>query len=280
MTRLGLAVVLAASLLFTGCFEILEEIWVNNDGTGRIKIDIGVSEAMMSMGNGEGDDSTFSSLDADFQKTKEEVEKNPKIKRIDFKQYTDGGMKHFVFDVEVNDLSALNDFQRIVYAGKDSSEEGAEKGMPLENSDLTIEKKDGKIVFVRTIGEKTADQEVGQMAESDTSGQDSSGKAVEEMGNAMAGAMFGNYNYTVRLHADNISTANGKIDDQKKMVEWKIPFGQLVTGKHKELRAEIVTTEGNMVMMIVGAVLVIGVLGGIVAVMRRKKESPTITPQG
>ena len=272
MKKLSLAIVLFVSLFFAGCFEILEEVWINNDGSGRIKIDIGISEAMMSMGTSDSSANTFADLDKDFQKTKEEVEKNPKIKRVDFKQYSDGGMKHFAFDVEVRDLSALNDFQKIVYSSekKDTAKEAsAEQGMPLENSELTIEKQNGKIVFVRRIGQKPATEDTSTSAEGD-----SAGKAFEDMGKAMAGAMFGNFSYTVRLHADNISSTNGKLDDQKKTVEWKIPLGELMTGKHRELRAEIVPAGGNMVMWIVAALVILGVVVGVVTMMRRKKEVP------
>lgn len=251
-------VFLTMFLLFSGCFELLEEIWISPDGSARMKIDIGISEVMLSMGEGEEED-PFANLDEEFRKTKEEVEKNPGVKHIDFQQYSDGTLKHFVFDIEVSDYTALNGLPRIIYAENSTSKTPTESMFQLEESELLIERQgDGKVIFVRRFG---------QPEESDSL-QDSG-----DMKEAMAGAMFGNYYYTVRLHADEIATTNGRVDETKKMVEWKTPIGLLMAEKKfkKEFRAEIASTKGNVLMWIVAVVLVGGIVGGIVVLVRKKK---------
>lgn len=266
MKTLHLTTCLFFSLLFVGCINIVEEIWVNTDGTARIKIDIGMPEAMFSMGESEGGQDPFADLDKEFQKTKEDVEKNPDISRIDFKQYSEGGVKHFVFDVEVRNYKALNDFQKIVYA-EEPDQEGGGRDMPLENSELVVEAQNGSLVFSRQIGQKPEGETQSE--------EDSLGNAMEDMGQAMADAMFGNYTYTVRLYAENITESNGTINEQKNMAEWKIPFGQLMSGKHRELRAEIVPSNG-LLMWIVAFVLIGAIVGGLVVLLRRKKEVLTM----
>jgi hypothetical protein len=263
MQRLRLATLLLVPFIFVGCFEIMEEIWINADGSARIIIDIGIPQSLMALGESEEGDNPFAELDEDFEKTKRDVEHNPGIKRMDFRQYTGEGLKHFVFDIEVTDLSSLNELQKIVYSGEEEPENSSNK-MPLENSDLLVEKQGDRIAFIRRIGEGLTE------GKSDT-GSDSVGNGFEEMGKAMAGSMLGNNHYTVKLHAENIASANGAIDAEKRTVEWRIPIGELMMGNRRELRAEIVPPMDNTTAWVVGVLVAVGLAVGIVTAARKKK---------
>ncbi|GEM_PF-4701296 len=41
-------------ILLSGCFEMVEDIWINPDSSGRLKLDIAVSEKAIALGKLEG----------------------------------------------------------------------------------------------------------------------------------------------------------------------------------------------------------------------------------
>lgn len=253
--RIGL---LTASLFLAGCIEILEEVWINADGSGRIRIDIGMSEAIFSMGKKEKGKDPLGDVNKDFEKTKSDIEKHPNIKHTDFRQHTDAGVRHFVFDIEVTDPAILNDLQKAIYLGERDTLKKAdpEKIKPMEGAELHVEKKsDGTILFIRRFGPpgtETAD-------------------SLDREG----GELFRSAGYTVRLHAENILSSNGTIDESGKTVEWKIPIDHLMAGKafRKELRAEIGPAGVNRQMWVIAGVLLVGILTGIIVALRKKKRA-------
>lgn len=271
MRRLLVVLLIVLSFLFTGCFELLEEIWINSDGSGRMRVDFGIPEAMLSMGGEEGMDDPFADIEQKFQETKASVEKNPKVKRIDLTQQSDGTLKHIVLDIEVTDYSELQDLPKLLYAEDDTAKSSQETA--LEKSELRITKEnDGKIIVSRYFG--------GVRSKESSAPEDTASDPFAQMGEAMAGAMFGNNHYTVKVYADNIVSSTGKLSDDKKTAEWKIPIGSLIMGtmKQKEFRAEILPPSSNMMMYIIGGVLLLGILIGLVASMKKKTNRQMPSP--
>ncbi len=256
--------VLIASITLAGCFEVTEEVWINPDGTGRLKIDMGISEALLSEsddGRKSGQRNPFEDMSKDFDKAKEEIEKNPTIKKFDFQQYSGAGMKHFVFDIEVKEVSTLNDLQKAIYTGKKDSTETAETGdLPLQQSELRIEKMAaGNTLFVRTLGRP--EEEKKDSAE------------FGEPGMSLVRSMFGNSFYTVRLHGSRIISSNGKIDDEKETAEWKVSIADLMGHSgQREFRAEI-GSRTNWIFLT--AIAVAGaVFAGAIVIAVIKKKTP------
>ncbi len=270
--------VLIASITLAGCFEVTEEVWINPDGTGRLKIDMGISEALLSEsenGGKSGQRNPIEDISKDFNKAKQKIEKNPNIKKFDFQQYSDAGMKHFVFDVEVKEVSTLNGLQKAIYSGKKEPAEAVETGrMPLEQSELRIEKTAaGNTLFVRTLGPP---EEGKKDSSEDGAIPDSLEKGFEKLGMSMARTMFGNSFYTVRLHGSKIISSNGKIDDEKKTAEWKVSIADLMGHSgQREFRAEI-GSRTNWIFLtgiaFVGLVFVGAIV--VIAVMRKKPLRP------
>jgi hypothetical protein len=235
-----------------------------------MKVDFGIPEAMLSMGGEEGMGNPFADIEKKFQETKTSVEKNPKVKRIDLSQHSDGTLKHIVLDIEVTDYAELQNLPKLLYAEDDTAKSAEEK--PLEKSELRITtENDGKIVVVRSFGKSQTEA---------ITEQDTASDPFADMGEAMAGAMFGNHHYTIKVYADNIVSSTGTVSADKKSAEWKLPIGSLMMGKmkQKEFRAEILLTKSNMMMYIIGAVLLVGILIGLFAVMGKKKTRPMPNP--
>jgi len=103
MMILKMSFLLGLTILLSGCFELVEEIWINPDNSGRLKLDIAVSEKVIALGKlEEGKD-----LSTGFEESKKRIENNPDIARLAYQEYSDAGMRHFIFDMAVNDFHKL-----------------------------------------------------------------------------------------------------------------------------------------------------------------------------
>lgn len=189
-------------LLFSlsACAQVNEELWINKDGSGKIHYDIGISEAILSMG---GQDSNTLNGDELF-KEKGVDNTNPYLKNAVTKQSSDSGMRHYTMDADVTDFSKL-------FNNSASEESGLT---------YSIEKlPNGNYKFQHIID---LDKMNKQDTESNTDQYDMSG--------IMAGVMADRY-WTVTLHSDQIVSTNGNWDKDNKVVVWKIPMSQMMTGK-------------------------------------------------
>jgi len=54
MKILKMSFLLGLTTLLSGCFELVEEIWINPDNSGRLKLDVAVSEKVIALGKLEG----------------------------------------------------------------------------------------------------------------------------------------------------------------------------------------------------------------------------------
>ncbi len=223
------AFICVALLSFSGCIEYLEEIWINDDGSGKLKIDLGVAESFVSLGKNFGMQDSMQDMTKQYLKRKEELEQNPNVKKADFKEFTENGLHHFVFEIEVKDIFKVGELtKKLEMSQLDSQGQQDTSG----KSEIKIEKlPNGNIQFVQIFK--------GERKES-TQTNDSSIVANDSVSQAMATAMFGDKGVTIRIHAPQIISSNGKLDEQMKSVEWKIGLAELAKGSFsKELKAEI-----------------------------------------
>ncbi|MBN2056772.1 hypothetical protein JW905_17725 [bacterium] len=212
-------------LLACGCFELYEEIWVNEDGSGRFKLDMGFSEILLNMAREEGRDDPLQELRENYEATKADLESNPNIARFDYEEYKLGNMRHFVFDIDVRDISVVDDLHRQIVTERDKG-----KLRPEGRSELTIDRlENGNLQFHQVFGNPEKDPYAPE------------NPFAEALGASFMQTMLGNRYIIVKLHGPRILSCNGTLDATMQTVEWRIPLLQLIgEGQaREELRAEV-----------------------------------------
>ncbi len=239
----------AMLLLLTGCFQVTEEYWVNTDGSGKMHFELGVSEALLSMGDSNPIDGSqlFTEEGLDAQ--------NPYLKNVKTSENSNNGMHYYVIDADITDFSKV--FESAT----------AESGFQIQVEKLA----NGNYQFKRTMDLATMN-----------AGQDASlGLGDDADMTNMVAAMFSDKYWIVRLHVDNVVNTNGTLDKENKLVEWKVPFSQVIGGKDTiEMTAEI--SMGSPVLLYVavgvGILLLIAVVVGVLLVKRARARNQAPPP--
>ena len=208
---LQLCLVLASSLVLTGCMEFSEEFTLNADGSCEVVLDIGMTQQMVEMAKASGGESPF-----DKGTFEEDLGDDPNVKDFKVEEKIVGDMSHIIVTATYKD--ALSGFESIGSAMDQGPEGGGDEGAPkfekLPNGNLKF----------------TQDLEAGEnMGDDPQQAQ-------------MVAAMFAGKNFAVKLNGDIVSS-NGEVAADKKSVSWKFPLADLMTGKVelKQLEAEIAT---------------------------------------
>ena len=147
MKRLSLILV----LIFFGCIEYTEKLWINDDGSGRITLKIGIDNAMLSLG--EADDDVDVLITA-FEENKEMIqdtltrlfEKFGGIKYKEIDVYENYGSSWFKGTFEFDSINSLNNGLRQFQELSNLNEETYD----LFDIEIT-EKSDGEIFFERNL---------------------------------------------------------------------------------------------------------------------------------
>lgn len=181
------------ALLLGGCINIQQEYWLYEDGTAKVRMDIGMSQALLSMGATSGSDSTtnpFEDLKSEFNDT------NPNIKNVQVREYADDDLQHFEVIFEVPD------FEKFL---KEQASQGSEFNITLTRTP------DDSILFK-------------QITQLDTGGE-ASGLDVDSMG-----PVFKDMFWSVTVHVPQVVSTNGERLDNS-TVQWKIPMADIFSGK-------------------------------------------------
>ena len=104
------AALILFALLLGGCINIQQEYWLYEDGSAKVGMDIGMSQALLSMG-ATGDSGTSSSPFEDLKN--ESNDSNPNIKNVQVREYTDNDLQHFEVTFEVDDFEQFLAEERI-----------------------------------------------------------------------------------------------------------------------------------------------------------------------
>ena len=246
-----IAALIITALLLGGCINIKQEYWLNADGSAKVGMDIGMSEALLSMGN-----SSSGSKSSPFDSLKKEYSTpNPKIKNVKTREYKEGDLQHFEVTFET---ASFDEF----LASQSKSSSG--------QLNITLTKlSNGNIQFKQIT-------KLDQAQTGSTSGMDA--KSLE--------SAFKDMYWTVIVHVPTLISSNGiKLDNQT--VQWKIPMLDVFTGKAPAaLTLEYSTKGGNPAggsgdmgwLVWVVLVLVLLVLGGGAAyyflVLRKRPARP------
>ncbi len=218
-SRTALAVVLPVlSLALTGCFELEEEIWFNKDGTGRLKVTMGIDEKMQK-------DQTPENKKKDEDKTQERkkaIEANANVTKCEVTTKTEKGMYFETTEVWFKDVSKLPETL-------DNFKQGGKKDEDV----LTIKKlEDGSYEFFQTFGKKTkpADQPEPSPEE----------KKMQDDMTAQFAKQMGDHKLTVVVHGASFGATNGKAEGTT--ATWAVKLADAMSdksGKGVEMKAVV-----------------------------------------
>lgn len=246
--------VAASSLvLLTGCFDLLEEIWLETGGGARLKVEISVPKALLAMGRLGGQDLLLS-VREDAANVKAELEKDPDLTGFEYRTEEDGAIYKLIYEIATRDATKLAAVQQRTLA---AVAQRASSESPVRYS---IQRRFGVVghVFEGVVA-------------SERDSKSPAGDQAEEIAQAMAGAMLGGHAITLRLHAPAILSSNGEMDSDRTTAEWKIPLSKLVQpGFRQEMRAETLAVGWRMG-AVLGAVglLLVGMMIGRLTGRRR-----------
>lgn len=265
--RVRLAVLVfcaVATCTLTGCFDLLQEIWVAPDGSARMVLDVSLPKGVLQLAGRD----PFIKMREDAKKTEEDLKKDPSVKKFEFRDYEEGDVHHLVYELEVTDATKLGDLQKRATA---DAAKDAKKG-PGDSMTFHFEKgAGGKLLFVQRLGKGGA---AGADAGAEESGAD---QAAKQFGKQMAMAMFAGHYVTVRVHGPAIADTNGTLNDKKDTAEWKIPVAELMSedAPPHELRAEINVGAPIWVWgLFIGVPALLLMLA--IAAMKRRRATPVV----
>lgn len=216
-----------ALLSLTGCFDLLQELWILPDGSGRVVFDVGLPKSFLDLARARGKD-PLEEMRAEARATEEDLRKDPDVTKFEFREYEQDGQQHLVYDLTVKDATRLGELQKKAMEHSASAKQGN------ANVGFSIEKRGGfgEYVFTQRLGEPKG-------AAGSTTGKKN--QAGQDFGTQMAKALLGNHYFTVRVHGQAIPESNGTLNDKKDTVEWKYSLVDLVDEAQRgtEMRAVV-----------------------------------------
>ncbi|PTL79887.1 hypothetical protein [Vitiosangium sp. GDMCC 1.1324] len=218
-----------ALLSLTGCFDLLQELWILPDGSGRVVFDVGLPKSFLDLARARGKD-PLEEMRAEARATEEDLKKDPDVTKFEFREYEQDGQQHLVYDLTVKDATRLGELQKRAMDRSTTAKQGkAEFAFRIERRGL------GEYVFVQQFGEPK------EQPGTPNGTKNPAEQAARDFGTQMARALLGNHYYIVRVHGQSIPETNGTLNEKKDTVEWKYNLVDLAneTSKGTELRAVV-----------------------------------------
>ena len=230
--RAGLVLVILCSLLTIGCFEFTEEVRINKDRSCELMWDVGVSEGIIAY---EPD------LPALMRRALRDAQGRLAciwgVKETFLQEYSDAGIRHFVYRVRLEDVDELGSVHDIL----------ADQA-PLHSSGFgpVIKRAKGRrLVFTQVLSSRGARQAYSEFAPAPWDPEEcwEEYRFERDVGLGIAALALADKYVTVRLCAPKIITANGRINEERTQVEWKFSLAQIATGRpiDAQLYAEVET---------------------------------------
>ena len=233
---------LVFSLALTGCANIREEIWIEADYTGKVTLEMSVSEALITAANAL--DSTLGTTLDPRSKADQDFGNNQFVQNYTFQDYSDGTNHYYTTTFDVVDFKAfletLNNELLDISLGE------------LENGNLGYSQ---KLAYSTGLEEFTSSSEILK-------------KAFEA---AKASAMKST-TWQVTLHLPNVITTNGTQSENVEGILWSYPMSAVASANPPleltaEYRKPLVPTEisgaawfpwtvGGVGLLIVGGILI------------------------
>ena len=269
INKIFLPLTVTITLLMTGCIDLKQDIWINEDGSGKLVLDIGLTKqfkAMMDMGNafegldlesedGAEPEKTQTNPFGDPEKTIVELEQSEHVTSAHYKEKSDGKFERTIYTIELSDITKIGELMSSSSLGEGVNELGGEKD---SSDELSVKKTESGTFVVTAVME--GDKEEGIDAGGDEFG--------------MMQEMFKDAGMTIRVHAPAISH-NGK--KKRGAIVWNMTLADLSAGKRLEVNGEFrggKSSDNTFLMIgifVLGAVIVLG----IIVLSRKKKKQPS-----
>ena len=254
--------IVVLTFLVTGCIDLKQDIWINEDGSGKFVFNVGLTKqfkAMMDLGNGfenleiEGTESE-NPESIQLWKSPEKVIKRLKtsnyVTNADFKLSSDDKFERTIFSIELSDITKINE---VMSSSSLSSMVGSLDGeTSSENNELRITKTESGTFKLNAIIEGDKEESI-----------DPRGDEFR-----MMQKMFKDSGMTLRVHAPAVSH-NGK--KKGGAIVWKNSLADLAAGNNLEAKGEFRGGKSfNNSVLIIG-LLALGAIGIIVLLKKKNK---------
>jgi hypothetical protein len=255
-----LAPLLLPALLFSGCIDVRQDIYINPDGSGRLRIDVGIR----STATEQAPDEIPEQPGAELKETIRRIHTDPRVRSVHLEEYSEDGWDRGVIDLSVHDWRDLPELNRLLAADPGRSENGF-SGL--------------ECWFLFSLGED--EEGVVDFRQPGTDGMPSpSGFPAGEgqgilFGRKLDRSAFVEGSLTVTLHSPMVSRTNGLWQLDKASVRWTIPLAALLDGTSppQPFSAEIgPSARSSHFWRIVGIILTVTALVGLLAWFRSSRR--------
>jgi hypothetical protein len=201
-----LIITLFTILLLSGCYDLSEELWINSDGSGRMKFTVGLAESLVAMLESSGESADFCD---NAIKDKSNLENDELVTFVAITKSREAGMHYCTIDISVTDFRQFKEVRNNAIAGAYNKYE-----FPFMIDDLG----EGRVRI---------SQDFSNFGRDDP-GLSEIEKAGQEMAMAMMTPMMAGKYITVTVHAPKIESSNGEISSDSKSTVWKKPLIDLM----------------------------------------------------
>lgn len=247
-----------ALLTLTGCFDLVQDVWINPDGSARVVLDVAIPKSLVKLGELGGGKDLMAQVRQEQEAAKETLGKDPNVEKLEQRTYEEGERIHLVHDLTVRDATKLPELYRKLA-------DGAPRERPRGGGDwdFRIERNGRDYVFTqRFVPDKAPTQ----------ADSGNANPQAAELAKGMAKALLANNHVTLRVHGPGIGETNGTVNEKKDTVEWKVPLSELVDApaEGREFRAVVHSGEPLWLWPVVIGVP-LAVLGLAIAAARRRR---------
>jgi hypothetical protein len=250
-----LAPLLLPALLLSGCIDVRQDIYINPDGTGRLRLDIGIRSTTADPAA----EVIPEHPGEDLKVIARRIHTDPRVRTIHVEEYSEDGWDRGVIDLSVHDWRDLPELNRLLAADPDRAEHvfsGLERW------------------FLFSLGE----EEDGVIDFRQPGSDDGSPASV-----AVKGTLFGREwdpsaftegALTVTLHSPMVSRTNGLWQLDKASIRWTVPLASLEgSSPPPAFTAEIgPSARSSHFWRVVGIILAVTALVGLLAWFRRSRR--------
>lgn len=259
--------------LLTGCFDVKQDIWINPDGSGRLRFDIGLSKQLAFLG--EEGASSADELAESLKELGRELVGDPRLHSSPIvEEYSDDDFDRAAIELFVKDWHDLPALNRLIVEQPSRDEAEGDESNRLFIFSLE-ENEEGNIYY-----RQPARGSIGEAGPEETKQEEAEKRENEEgffegMGRVFAGAFLDEGGLTVTLHSPTISRTNGTLLRDKTGVQWLVELEDLIGNKVEvdAFTAEIgASAESFYFWRVMGVLLMITVLVGLLIWFRRGRQ--------
>lgn len=249
-----------ALLTLTGCFDLVQEVWLNPDGSAKVVADVAIPKSLGTLAKVAGGKDLVDQLHEQRKQAQEAVAKDPNVTELVLRQYEEGEQLHLVQELTVKDATKLPElFRKVVHDAASGQQENPGAW------DFNLEREGGDYVFTQRF--------IPDRAPASANSDDPAERAGQAIAKEMAKALFAKNFVTLRVHGPGIGETNGTVNAEKTTVEWKVSIAELMDAppEGREFRAVVHAGEPLWLWPVVIGVP-LAVLGLAISAARKRRS--------